>query len=115
MVFSVTAGPLAQALKLMVPHKEDEEMLRPMGSAGQGGSLAPRAYRLIDALLQPHPQLDGLYDSIEEAIRDAIAWVEGLGPDADAASIGLEVSTRAGEWRTIRLPTVLLCPLPGAA
>jgi aspartate carbamoyltransferase catalytic subunit len=26
---------------------------------------------LIDALLQPHPQLDGLYDSIEEAIRDA--------------------------------------------
>jgi len=28
--------------------------------------------------------------------------------------IGLEVSTRSGEWRTIRLPDLLLCPLPEA-
>ena len=45
-------------------------------------SLAPRSYRLIDALLQPHPQLDSLYDSIEAALRDAITWLEGLGPEA---------------------------------
>jgi len=78
-------------------------------------SLPPRAYRLIDALCQPHPQLDGLYETVEEALRDAIAWLEGLGPDADGALIGLEVSTQAGPWRTIRLPSSLLCPLPGAA
>ena len=84
-------------------------------SSGQLRSLAPRAYRLIDALLQPHPQLDGLYDSIEEAIRDATGWLEGLGPEAATASIGLEVSTGSGEWRTIRLPELLLCPLPTAA
>ena len=59
-------------------------MLRPMGSAGQGGSLAPRAYRLIDALLQPHPQLDGLYDSIEEAIRDAIELANKVDPEFGA-------------------------------
>jgi hypothetical protein len=85
-----------------------------LGQLGQLGRLAPRAYRLIDALLQPHPQLDGLYDSIEEAIRDAITWLEGLGPEAATASIGLEVSTLAGQWRTIRLPDQLLCPLPVA-
>jgi len=68
----------------------------------------------IDALLQPHPQLDGLYDSIKEALRDAITWLEGLEPEAARAPIGLEVSTRYGEWRTIRLPDLLLCPLPAA-
>jgi hypothetical protein len=77
-------------------------------------ALAPRAYRLIDSLLQPHPHphLDVLYESIEEAIRDAIAWVEGLGPDAVNPSIGLDVSTNSGDWRTIRQPFQLLCPLP---
>jgi hypothetical protein len=73
---------------------------------------AIRAYRLIDAFFQPHPQLDGLYESIEEAIGEAIGWLDGLGPDADQASIGLEVSTRNGDWRTIRQPMPLLCPLP---
>ena len=57
---------------------------------------ATRAYRLIDSFLQPHPHLDGLYESIEEAIRDAISWLEGLEPDAGQASIGLEVSTNNG-------------------
>jgi len=76
---------------------------------------ATKAYRLIDAFLQPHPHLDGLYDSIEEAIRDAISWLEGLEPDAGQASIGLEVSTNNGDWRTIRQPVQLLCPWPMAA
>lgn len=73
--------------------------------------LAPRAYRLIDALLEPHPQLDGLYDSIEEAFRDACEWLESLGPGADMAPIGLEVSTPCGGWRTIRHPDLVACPL----
>lgn len=72
----------------------------------------PRAYRLIDALLEPHPHLDGLYDSIEEAFRDACEWLEGIGPVADVfCTIGLEVRTPAGGWRTIRHPALVACPL----
>ena len=74
--------------------------------------FSPRAYRLIDPLFQPHPHLDGLYDSIEDALRDAICWVEGLGPHAVNPAIGLEVSTASGNWRTILQPAQLLCPLP---
>jgi hypothetical protein len=71
-----------------------------------------RAYRLIDGFFQPHPHLDGRYESIEEAIGEAIGWLDGLEPDAGQASIGLEVSTSNGDWRTIRQPMQLLCPLP---
>jgi hypothetical protein len=70
-----------------------------------------RAYRLIDALLRPHPQLDGCYASLDEAIQDAVAWLEGLGAEAASSAIGLEVSTPSGDWRTIRHPDLLLCPL----
>lgn len=77
---------------------------------GQGPRHA-RAYRLIDALRRPHPQLDGSYPSLEEAIQDAVAWLEGLGDDAAGSAIGLEMSTPSGDWRTIRHPDLLLCPL----
>jgi len=53
-------------------------------------------------------------DAMEEALRDAITWLEGQGPEAATAPIGLEVSTRSGEWSTIRLPHLLLCPLTAA-
>ncbi len=71
-----------------------------------------RDYRLIDSLQQPHPQLDGLYDSVDEAMADAIGWLESIGPGAGETSIGLEVSTPCGSWRMIRQPDLLLCPLP---
>ena len=79
-----------------------------------GAASAPvaRVYRLIDPLQQPHPQLDGCYDTLDEALRDAIRWLEGLGPGAACTAVGLEVSTRSGSWRTIRHPDLLLCPLP---
>jgi hypothetical protein len=67
---------------------------------------------LIDARQQPHPQLDGLYESVEEALADAIGWLESMGQEAQQMSIGLEVSTPCGSWRTIRQPVDLLCPLP---
>jgi hypothetical protein len=70
-----------------------------------------RDYRLIDDLQQPHPHLDGLYDSVDEALADAIGWLESMGPGAGETSIGLEVSTPCGSWRTIRQPDLLLCPL----
>jgi len=38
---------------------------------------ATRAYRLTDAFFQPHPHLDGRFDSIEEAIAEAIGWLAG--------------------------------------
>lgn len=78
----------------------------------QGLGRQRRDYRLIDWLHQPHPELDGLYESGDEAIADAIRWLEGMGPGAATTSIGLEVSTPSGDWRTIRQPTLLLCPLP---
>lgn len=86
-----------------------------MASAGKGilfTNLQRRDYRLIDCLHQPHPHLDGHYESIDEAIADAIGWLESMGPGAFDTSIGLEVSTPSGSWRTIRQPGLLLCPLP---
>lgn len=75
-------------------------------------SLQRRDYRLIDCLHQPHPQLDGLYESMDEALADAIGWLESMGAVAAHTSIGCEVSTANGNWRTIRQPELLLCPLP---
>ncbi len=74
-----------------------------------------RDYRLIDGWQQPHPHLDGLYESVEEALADAVGWLESQGAEAEEASIGLEVSTPCGSWRTIRQPDLLLCPLPQVA
>ncbi|MEB3184274.1 MAG: hypothetical protein VKM97_00145 [Cyanobacteriota bacterium] len=79
----------------------------------QAGLQALRCYRLIDSGCQPHQQLDGQYSSIDEAIADAIAWVEPLvDSNHPASQIGVEVSTVSGDWRTCRLPGPLLCPLP---
>lgn len=75
-------------------------------------SLQRRDYRLIDNLHQPHPHLDGLYESMEEALADAIGWIESMGPGGTNTSIGLEVSTPSGCWRTIRQPELLLCHWP---
>jgi len=69
-------------------------------------------YRLIDSGCEPHRQLDGQYTSLEEAIADAIAWVEPLADfNLFAQMIGVDVSTGDGNWRTCRTPGLLLCPL----
>ena len=52
------------------------------------------------------------YESVEEAMADAIGWLESMGAEAEQTSIGLEVSTPSGSWRTILQPALLLCPLP---
>ena len=77
--------------------------LRARGSA--------REYRLVDACCQPHPQLDGVYESIDEAVRDAIGWLESLEPEGCQTAIGLDVRAANGDWRTIRKPVQLLCRL----
>jgi hypothetical protein len=70
------------------------------------------SYRLIDGGCEPHRQLDRQHGSLDEAIADAIAWVE---PRADlnqaAQKIGVDVFTGDGNWRPCRLPGPLLCPL----
>jgi hypothetical protein len=52
-----------------------------------------RRYRLTDAAMQPHPCLDVDFPSLQEAL------------DSYQASIGVEVSTERGDWRTLMLPT----------
>ena len=72
-----------------------------------------RSYRLIDGSCEPHCQLDGQYNSVDDAIADAIAWIGDLSePDHPASLIGVEVSSSNGDWRTYRVPAPLLCPLP---
>ena len=72
-----------------------------------------RSYRLIDGSCQPHGQLDGQYDSLDDAIADAIEWIGFFSePDHPTSWIGVEVSSTNGDWRTCRLPGPLLCPLP---
>jgi hypothetical protein len=66
-----------------------------------------RRYRLVDAALQPHPQLDGLYESLDAALEEALAWCSNLAA-SHARSIGVEVSTLSGGWRTVRFPQPLL-------
>ena len=34
-----------------------------------------RSYRLINGYCEPHPQLDGDYQSLDEAIGDVIDWL----------------------------------------
>ena len=80
---------------------------------------AQRLYRLIDGCCEPHRQLDVLYASLEEAIADAVAWLEQGGMEGCLegcresllALIGVEVCAANGDWRTCRLPAPLLTPL----
>jgi hypothetical protein len=78
------------------------------------------SYRLIDSGCEPHRQLDGHYPSLDEAIADAVAWVEPLAdPNPFAQMIGVDVSSGDGNWRTCRTPglllLLLLCELPSSS
>jgi len=77
----------------------------------QRSPLSDRSYRLIDRFCEPHPQLDGRYPSIDEALADAIGWLQLNSVHSAEQLIGVEVSSANGEWRTCRLPALLLCVL----
>lgn len=68
-------------------------------------------YRLIDHCCEPHRQLDGLYESLEEAIGEAVLWLQAHCLDPLLSLIGVEVLAANGVWRTLKLPAPLLCPL----
>lgn len=75
------------------------------GSSNSGVfPTSQRVYRLVDQHGLPHPVLDDLYDSLESAWAEALAWWSHWGiPDAPVG-IGVEVSTASGSWRTLRHP-----------
>ncbi|MEY3751128.1 MAG: hypothetical protein RLZZ11_310 [Cyanobacteriota bacterium] len=71
-----------------------------------------RIYRLIDACFEPHQHLDDCYGSLDDAINDAVAWLQQVGAEPQQQLIGVEVCAANGDWRTCRLPAPLLCSLP---
>jgi hypothetical protein len=76
------------------------------------GSGFRRKYRLINAGCQPHDQLDGTYNSDDEAWAEAVQWLEQHRASEDQSVIGLEVSTGCGSWRILRRPSAVLCAWP---
>ena len=64
-------------------------------STSQG---AERCYRLIDGGCEPHRELDAQYSSLDDAIADAIAWVEPITEsNHPAALIGVEAGQEAAQ------------------
>ena len=72
-----------------------------------------RLYRLTDGRGQPHPVLDELFESREQALETALEWLQQQGvldAQADprecerqlALHVGLDMSTPSGDWRTLR-------------
>lgn len=79
----------------------------PSADQSRSRSHAPshRLYRLVDLEGEPHPVLDDLYDSLDSAWNEALAWWnEQFGTSTGPVGIGVEVSTTSGEWRTLRYP-----------
>ena len=74
-------------------------------------SVSNRSYRLIDDFCEPHPQLDSCYASLDEALAEAIHWLQQRPDQCQDQLIGVEVSSANGDWRTCRLPAALLCAL----
>ena len=70
-----------------------------------GSAANQRVYRLVDHRGDPHPVLDDLYETLDAAWSEALAWWHGeRGPAAPPVGIGVEVSTGSGVWRTLRHP-----------
>ncbi len=65
--------------------------------------IAKGVYRLVGLDGKPHPVLDTQYESFDAAIGAAKRWnsVEGYSDIKNNKSIGIEVMTSNGSWRTI--------------
>ena len=86
----------------------------PVARATQGAGVHERRYRLINSCCEPHPQLDGDYPSLDEAMSDAVDWLLSSDGLTQQQPIGVEVCTANGDWRTYRLPAPLVCALPAS-
>ena len=63
-------------------------------------------YRLVGLDGEPHPVLDTPFESVEAAIGAAKNWESGRNFQTVSveSTIGVEVKTINGSWRTIRYP-----------
>jgi len=73
-------------------------------SSGFPSAASQRVYRLVDQGGNPHPVLDDHYDSLDAAWGEAVRWWQEQASAGETMAIGLEVSTSAGCWRTLRHP-----------
>ena len=76
-------------------------------------ALTKSIYRLIGLDGSPHKVLDAPYESIDAAISAARDWSNGQGLNSSLSdrSIGVEVMTLKGSWRTVCYPSISLQPL----
>ena len=69
-------------------------------------AIEKSVYRLVGMDGLPHPVLDTLYESIDAAVIAARDWNSRSSPEsgfkeANKKTIGIEVLTINGSWRTI--------------
>tara|TARA_Y100001968_G_scaffold62756_2_gene53493 strand:- start:1450 stop:1683 length:234 start_codon:yes stop_codon:yes gene_type:complete len=76
-------------------------------------ALSQSIYRLIALDGRPHKVLDAPYESMDAAIRAAREWCNGQGLKSSLSerSIGVEVMTSNGSWRTVCYPSLSLQPV----
>jgi len=69
-------------------------------------ALQRQLYRLVALDGSPHPVLDTPYDSKDAAFAAARNWCDGQGLNCSLGqrSIGVEVMTCNGSWRTVGYP-----------
>ena len=65
----------------------------------------------INGFCEPHRQLDGCYASLDEALAEAIHWLQQHQDQYQDQLIGVELSSANGDWLTCRIPAALLCAL----
>ena len=67
-------------------------------------TIQASVYRLVGLDGLPHPVLDTPYDSMEAAIKAAKTWSssKNIGHLITDSSLGIEVLTSNGSWRTIQ-------------
>jgi hypothetical protein len=65
----------------------------------------PPHFRLVAVPGFTHHEMDALYETLDAAWKDALRWWTARGGDpARPCELGVEVSTRSGQWRTVRHP-----------
>ena len=67
-------------------------------------TIQTSVYRLVGLDGLPHPVLDTPYDSMEAAIKAAKRWSSNKKLDhlINDSSLGIEVLTSNGSWRTVQ-------------
>ena len=75
-------------------------------------NLEKSFYRLTGPDGCPHPVLDTPYESMEAALMAAKSWCDGQGANSPLGdrSIGVEVKTLSGTWRTVNYQIDHLLP-----